>query len=271
MAIPLSSARRAHLDAILDGWRDWSIDLSGRPSVVEALSGWSNANFRVRAGKTELVVRLNDDTSHLGVDRVVERTALEDVATRHFAPPVVHVGPDHLVSRFVAGECPVTPSPTDAARLLTDIHTTPTRITSILDPWAQARAYLAQSDEADIATLAAQVLEFESPAPLACLTHNDLSPANLVRTDDGIVVLDWEYARLGDPAFDTAALVETHDLTAVEVDALADTLGEPVADRLPAIRLLYLLIETLWWHLRDPAHDRGMLTRLRLEQRLEAR
>ena len=38
--------------------------------------------------------------------------------------------------------------------------------------------------------------------PVPC--HNDLLPANFIATDDGLVLLDWEYAGMGDRRFDLA-------------------------------------------------------------------
>jgi len=36
--------------------------------------------------------------------------------------------------------------------------------------------------------------------PVLC--HHDLIPENILETDDGLVLLDWEYASLGHPDFD---------------------------------------------------------------------
>ena len=39
-----------------------------------------------------------------------------------------------------------------------------------------------------------------------CVVHGDLNRSNLIRTADGITVIDWDEARMDHPAFDRAAL-----------------------------------------------------------------
>ena len=45
----------------------------------------------------------------------------------------------------------------------------------------------------------------------SALCHNDLVAGNILETDgQGLVLIDWEYAGIGDPFFDLAVVVEHH-------------------------------------------------------------
>jgi hypothetical protein len=46
----------------------------------------------------------------------------------------------------------------------------------------------------------------ETSATGICLVHGDFSPKNVLVGDDGLWVIDWEVAHLGDPSFDVAFL-----------------------------------------------------------------
>ena len=44
------------------------------------------------------------------------------------------------------------------------------------------------------------------PTTPSCLTHHDLHPGNICKDDNQFVILDWEYAGIGNPWCDAAAL-----------------------------------------------------------------
>lgn len=46
----------------------------------------------------------------------------------------------------------------------------------------------------------------ELPAVPACLTHHDLHPGNICVQESEYTIIDWEYAGIGNPWFDAAAL-----------------------------------------------------------------
>jgi thiamine kinase len=90
----------------------------------------------------------------------------------------------------------------------------------------------------------------EAPTPRV-LCHSDLHPANLVRTERGLVLLDWEYAHVSEALWDLAGWACNNDLEpAARAVLLASYLGRPASDeetrRLEDLAWLYDYVCLLW-------------------------
>ncbi|MBJ7536931.1 phosphotransferase [Marinomonas transparens] len=46
----------------------------------------------------------------------------------------------------------------------------------------------------------------------AVLCHNDINPKNILMDEDKLWLIDWEYVGVGDPLFDLAVVVKSHNL-----------------------------------------------------------
>ena len=57
-------------------------------------------------------------------------------------------------------------------------------------------------------------------APVPC--HNDLLPANFLRGEDRIVIVDWEYAGMGDRFFDLGNLAVNNEFGEEDEDRLLE-------------------------------------------------
>ena len=85
------------------------------------------------------------------------------------------------------------------------------------------------------------------------LTHGDLGPGNILWPPrQRPVLIDWEYARLADPADDIAYLFGQHDLTPSQRAAFwrgyePDAAPDAVVERVRRWEPLNLLGSTLWW------------------------
>jgi len=96
------------------------------------------------------------------------------------------------------------------------------------------------------------------PRPVRVLCHSDLHPANLVATERGLVLLDWEYAHASEALWDVAGWACNNDLDpAVRDLLLASYLGRtPTADearRLEDLAWLYDYVCLLWSELYSRA------------------
>ena len=135
--------------------------------------------------------------------------------------------------------------------LLREIHRLPA-VRHRLDPLARARRYLtlAGGGELPVELVAAcDRLEREKPAPRLC--HNDLLRANRLYSKGVLLALDWEYAAVGDPLFDLAAIIEGDGLSEARAGALhrawrgqAPTAAQ--AARLEDQRRVYRSLAALW-------------------------
>ncbi len=54
------------------------------------------------------------------------------------------------------------------------------------------------------------------------ILHNDLVKGNLLKTGKTIVLIDFEYAGLGNPIFDIASFITEHNLSAEQISLLVD-------------------------------------------------
>ena len=202
--------------------------------VVEAVPGWAgadvraevlgggitNRNFRVQVGAESFVVRLaGKDTGLLGIDREAERRATEAAHAAGVAPEVVAFVPElgALVTRFVEAE-PLAPEDLEdpetmatVVRSIRVIHEM-AAIPSAFDAFAVVREYrvVAETHGAAIPPAYGEALavadriaaSFASRPMPECPFHDDLLNANFLRTPERVVIVDYEYAGMGDRFFD---------------------------------------------------------------------
>jgi thiamine kinase-like enzyme len=186
--------------------------ITAGPTVLDG--GITNRNYRVSFAGRDCVVRLpGKDTSLLGISREAEQEANRRAASLGLAPEVVAVEEDCLVTAFVEGQ-PGVADPEAIARALRAFHDSGLElpvtfwVPDLLDDYAElvcARGgeLPAQYESAQsVARRIAQTLPLTEPVP----SHNDLLPANVLGTDDGVMLVDWEYAGMGHRLFDLGNL-----------------------------------------------------------------
>jgi thiamine kinase-like enzyme len=201
----------------------------GRRIAVEPLGGGiTNRNFKVECDGQAFVLRVGGKDTHLlGIDRRAEHRAALAAASLGVGPEVIaFVEPEgYLVTRFLDG-APVPPDELrraemlrEAAALVRRFHEGP-RIPARFDSFRVVEAYRASAvthgvevpagyDGAkEIADRIEAALGPRSEVPC----HNDLLNANFIRGPEGIRIVDWEYAGMGDRFFDLANFSVNHEL-----------------------------------------------------------
>jgi thiamine kinase-like enzyme len=244
---------------------------TGELAFTPLSGGITNRNFLVSgaADGSKLVLRLaGNDTHLLGISREVEHAATVAAAGVGVGPEVVaFLRPEgYLVTRFIEGrpvpEDEIRASPAmavDVADALRRVHNGPA-IPGLFVPFRIVEAYraLAMSrgvpipPEYELAQSIARRIE------LACLTapvelrpcHNDLLNANFIHDGARMRIVDWEYAGMGDPAFDLGNFSINHELDA-DGDAalLAAYAGEvrlPALARITLMRVISDFREAMW-------------------------
>ncbi|MGD0980165.1 MAG: choline kinase family protein [Solirubrobacteraceae bacterium] len=241
--------------------------LLGAPAgaAVPLDGGITNRNYRVTLGDRDYVVRLpGKDTSRLGISRYAERLATQSAASLGIAPALAAQLPDCLVTEFVqARELPTAElraKPDEVARALRTFHdngpTLPCEfdVPSLFDQYAETvlerGGTLPEQYSPTRAALAriAAALPFEPLAPC----HNDLLNGNLLATSDGrVLIVDWEYAGMGDRYFDLGNLSVNNGFEPADDEwLLAAYLGEaPTTSqraRLALMRIVSDAREAAW-------------------------
>jgi thiamine kinase-like enzyme len=185
----------------------------GVDSVEPLGGGITNHNFKVAAAGETFVLRIGgNDTELLGIDRHVEHGATVAAASLGIGPEVVaFLEPEgYLVTRFIDGEVgQVTIE--EAAGLLRRCHAGPP-IAGRFDSFRVVETYSVEGGVNDSAVagkyrwakeLADRIEASRRAVPL-CPCHNDLLPGNFIHDGERPWIVDWEYAGMGDPAFDLA-------------------------------------------------------------------
>jgi aminoglycoside phosphotransferase (APT) family kinase protein len=238
-------------------------------------SGPFSRVYALEGPKRDVVVKLGPPTSSLR-----EAAALQDVRRLAIAPQVLAVGEGVIVLERMPGATVAPPSLgtrraailgavvrrlhdsfvaasggwpdwPDGARDLPEYHAL---VVDAVREWATA-------EHADLTGRVLAGLPAPPPAdePGFRRLHGDLWSGNVVWDGDHPSLVDWEYARRGDPAEELAYLIEM-DAMAPEVQtALLDGYGHTgIAERVEAWRPLAALGAGLWYAelgLADRAQD----------------
>ncbi len=175
----------------------------------------------------------------------------------------------------------------DAARLLAQLHGAKADLPRRYDPaWMLARyrgmLVARGAPPPDLSPALARILA-EPPAetglrPLV-LAHCDPVPANFIAGEQGrLVLIDWEYAAMNDPAWDLAYLSVQGDFDPGQEAALLASYGEPTItpDTMRNLKVWVAAIDGLWGLASAENADsadgmrRWALDRLRLAEALAA-
>jgi thiamine kinase-like enzyme len=228
----------------------------GEPVPLEG--GITNRNFRARLGGREYVVRVHGaNTGLLGIDRTAERLAVEAAARLGIGPELVAAPPGGLVTTFVvcAGLDPagVGAHIEEIAAVLRRFHDGGPALPSafsvpeLLSEYAgivreHGREVPGEYEET-LALVQRVVAAMPATGPRPC--HNDLLAGNIIHAtdEDRIMLVDWEYAGMGDPYFDLGNLAVNNEFDGdAEQRLLGAYLGRPAdARERAALRLARIL------------------------------
>ena len=247
-------------DAVTRVWPDGA-------SEWEVLGGGiTNHNVKVTRPDGVFVLRVaGRDTDLLGIDRSVELAATRAAEAAGVGPHVVDfVEPEGwLVTGFVEGAIPPPERLREPAQLervaaaLRSFHggaAIPGRFDAleVVEAYrdtAVARGATLPDAFADAHDLARRIAERRAgQEPRPC--HNDLLNANFIDDGERLVIVDWEYAGMGDPFFDLANFSINHELDAEgRAVLLAAYTGDASAEGLAALDLMRFMSdfrEAMW-------------------------
>jgi thiamine kinase-like enzyme len=229
---PNPDARQAHEQEIVRIIGELEPKLGKAEGDVLPLEGGiTNRNYRGRLGGREYVIRVpGKDTSLLEIDRAVEMHANRHAASLGIAPEVAAALdiPQAIVTVFVEGSSMEAeqlrePEATrEVAQSLRSFHDSGEDLVAafnsfrIVETYAEtARSRGVKIPEAygpahDSAAEIEAALTGPEHSPVPC--HNDLLAANFIATPNGIRIVDWEYAGMGNRYFDLANFAINNEL-----------------------------------------------------------
>jgi thiamine kinase-like enzyme len=239
--------------------------------VLPLEGGITNRNFRVNFGGTDYVVRLpGKDTELLGIDREAERLATKKAAELRLGPKVAALldHPACLVTCFVESREVTAAELREPARIeevagaLRGFHESglelPTDfyVSQIADEYAEVsrsrggtlpEAFENARHSARKVVKAVRKNDEHQPVP----SHNDLLTANFLNDGERLVIVDWEYAGMGDRFFDLGNFAVNNELGDEDEDRLlAGYFREPATPRRQAALKLFRFMsdfrEAMW-------------------------
>lgn len=229
--------------------------------VLSQLScGPTNNSYEVEQGGERFVLRIDkSEAARLGLDRQAEKEVCESLASAGLASPPVYFEPESgiYLRGFLPGKTWTRRDLLSAqnlarlAQLLRRLHASPLA-GKPFDPLQAAVRYSDCVGTAEAAQLCDGLIkrhsEIEKAAQTLC--HNDLVAGNIL--DDGkLMLIDWEYAGIGDPFFDLAIVTQHHRLDSVRVKQFLDSYLQADASaadltRLETQRRFYQSLLDLW-------------------------
>lgn len=194
----------------------------GGSSVLQQLSnGPTNSSYLLQRDGEKFVLRLDKPAAReLGLDRENEEQVLKVLAEAGLAPVPLYcnVSSGILLRPWLEGRTWTVEHLNDKdtlarlARLLRRLHTV-MPAGNVFDPLGAARRYARQLGAGNPAGVLERAEQLASElagwpeAPVLC--HNDPVCHNILE-GESLVLIDWEYAALGEAYFDLAVVLQHH-------------------------------------------------------------
>ena len=206
------------LQKTLSDWQSWSISSSKKPVVVDEFKGGkTNRSFLVETTSGQVVVRINAANSQsLGIDRRQEAEIRSRLQTLDCVPKIFFISDQVLVSEHISGRCWEAGDLGNKDQLKKVSHLLDDLQEISLPENIIERNYVAycqhyiqqlsvvvrQSEKEFIENLndAAKAIDEADWKPV--INHHDLVPENIIESEQGLFLLDWEYAAYGHPGID---------------------------------------------------------------------
>jgi thiamine kinase len=209
---------KAVLEHTLSSWQQWDIALSTRPVVEKQLQGGrTNQSFLVKADAQYAVVRINAKNSQsLGIDRQREADILLQLQPLGCVPNVLFISEQVLVTEYISGHCWQAEdlnSDRQQEKITRLLHAiqgiplakkgTPRNYFNYCQHYIdQLPLSVKQNEREFIHGLQSITKKIDETDWQPVICHHDLVPENIIESERGLFLLDWEYAAYGHPDLD---------------------------------------------------------------------
>ncbi|HXQ64601.1 MAG TPA: phosphotransferase [Steroidobacteraceae bacterium] len=283
----------ATLGAVLGGFAAGREALAMAPRIEALAGGLDNLSWRVTSAVGDWVVRCaGSRDQRYAINRVAERQAQAAAAALGFAPAIVHAEPERgiLVSEHLAGrvwtrdEARAEPGIRALGARLGALHAAPPprdvrriNVHDVLAHYLELRGVPPGPVSRDDigARLRWSLATYRHAPPALC--HNDLHHQNLIG-EAPLRFVDWEYAGVGDPVFELAAVIGYHDYDADQRELLLAAHGGGFkAAHVTRMCLVFDCLHALWldaaggWDSLSPERRQGLIARLSVDPTIRTR
>lgn len=193
---------------------------------LSSVSGLTGESWHINSASGHFLARYSSvEKLQLGVNRRREKAILSHLSARLFAPKVSLYSPPWLIVNWLEGEeLPLSELDNAAsfaaiAKLLVVLHQHPS-VGYRLDLHQQFSHYWQHIDRRRLTPqwlrIQKKFLKTKLPTPLKlAVVHMDVHPGNLLISQAGLRLIDWEYATDADIALELAAFFRANDLEAL--------------------------------------------------------
>lgn len=265
---------RSDVTSLLAEW-DPGLFPGPRTEVSVLVGGANNRNFIVRSGAAKYALRVaNLQNERFAVDRESAIAAQRKAAEDGLAPEVVaaRLPEGHMLSVFIEGETLLGTERLEQPEVLAMVGRTFRRLHALsaevrtYSPFDDIRLWagLARRDGSDLPHDFDEMLRLVDrieEAILRCelplvLSHNDTVPQNFILSEDGLRLVDWDYAGLGWACFELGSFAATAGFDAERREALLRSYDEDVNDeqraRVEVLGLVAAVREVSWVLMATP-------------------
>jgi len=220
------------LQQVLENWHSWDATCGGasglkapltnKPVVVEELLlGKTNRSFLVETTCGQVVVRINAENSqNLGIDRQREAEILSQLQPIGCVPKTLFISEQVLISEYISGRSWKAGDLKNADKLkiisglLTKIQEIELSQKNIQRNYVEyCQNYIQQlpisveeSESIFIKELMSAAEAIDKAIWKPVINHHDLVPENIIESEYGLFLLDWEYGAYGHPGIDLVRL-----------------------------------------------------------------
>lgn len=203
--------------------------------IVPLSGGLTNANYKLIMNGVSFFARQSASVNELlNISLDKEYQASKAAGDAGIAPKVMLYSPQNgvLVTDFIdtAGKKVDLRDPEQMDRFCTSIralHALPVILPGKLSPMDTIERYIKHAEEAGaiipemVAPLIEQLKGMQSDEEVQeAPCHNDLHAGNCLDDGERMLLIDWEYAAMGDPLFDLATLVSVEKFNVAELTQL---------------------------------------------------
>lgn len=230
---------QSQAESALDSWREWSLQLTDRPTISGVLAdGLTNQSFVLETSQGDAVLRIPHPQSEaLGIDRQREQLIIKALQGKRINTDVWFHDETTgiMVSRHVAGKVYSADELSTAQKTKVNdlIHRYQAMqldlprfdyVTYLQEYRERLLAYeqLSPGWESEWQCFLPKLINLQNAGWKPVLCHHDLKGKNLIDTNDAWVLVDWEYAAMGHPALDLLSCGLAYQIDAEERKTLLE-------------------------------------------------